>query len=443
MKLEYFYDGQFRRLLKHLIRMFGEFKVQNGVDSNGDVKYKTVPCRYADLNRITAYILAGGSENVLPSAPNMTISVQNLKMDRKNIRAPMQYSTVMGTNKSPEPNVYTKELDKQYHITRYNPTPWILTFNVNIWTTNLTNKLELWEQIATLFNPALTLQLSDNPMDWTSAIDVELTDCQFSTRGFPQGTEEDLDMMTLTFECPLWLSLPARVKEATLVQQIVTNINTAKDELNIDLENYYGAVTDVYTPKNMCVLVDRVSSDSSTEMYRVKLVSSSLNEFSTNGKVYSWERYLEYLEPDFKDKSMYLKFQQSIEDSNPIKADIVSLPDDETPNILTVKVDTSAYKGNYTIENFILESTELFTAQNGFYVCLSETNIKYNSFIIKPDSLFELKDGIIEIINPEDIGDYIYNKSDMYYYKYNSVLGWYQSVQNKYRQGYWRIAFVG
>lgn len=40
MKIDYYYDGQFRRVLKHLIRVFGEFQVQNGIDANGNPKYK-------------------------------------------------------------------------------------------------------------------------------------------------------------------------------------------------------------------------------------------------------------------------------------------------------------------------------------------------------------------------------------------------------------------
>ena len=85
MKLDYFYDDQFGRVLKHLIRVFGEFQVQNGVDADGKPKYKKVPCRYADISRMAAAIINGNSENVLPTAPIMTISVNQLKLDRKSV----------------------------------------------------------------------------------------------------------------------------------------------------------------------------------------------------------------------------------------------------------------------------------------------------------------------------------------------------------------------
>lgn len=444
MKINYYYDGQFRRLLKHLIRVFGEFQVKNGVDEAGNQKYRTVPARYADISRLAAYYLNGGSENIMPTAPIITINVQSLKFDRSSVRAPASYTTIMGTNTSPKENEYIEELNNQYQITRYNPTPWKLTFNVNIWTTTLTNKMELFEQIATLFNPSITLQLSENPLDWTGVVDIELTDCQFSTRAFPQGTDTDLDIMVLTFECPMWLSLPANVKQAKLIEQIVTNINTAKDELEIDLSNYTDNITDVYTPKNMCILVDRIDSNTTLETYELTLVSSSLNPQSSNGNVYSWDRYLKYLDPNFEEKELYIKFQQGIEEENPIRGDVIVRSTPEIPNKITVQVDVSGYTVDYPINSFVNENTQLNDAlPEQMFINIAEHNLEYKGSIIKPNYLFKiLNDGVL-LIDPETIQNYVYNSYDSYFYKYNEIVGWHQSVMNKYRQGYWRIAFQG
>lgn len=442
MKINYYYDGQFRRLLKHLIRTFGEFQVKNGVDENGKQKYKTVPARYADISRMAAYIINGGSENVMPTAPIITINVQSLRPDRASTRANASYTSVMGTNVSPKENEYVDELDQQYQIKRFNPTAWKLVFNVNIWTTTLTNKMELFEQIATLFNPAITLQMSENPYDWTSAVDIELTDCQFSTRGFPQGTDTDLDIMVLTFECPIWLSLPANVKQAKLIQQIVTNINTAKDELDIDMNSYLDAITDVYTPKNMCILVDRIETAGALETYEVTLVSSSLNPKSSNGLVYSWDRYLDYLDPNFDEKDLYLKFQQGIEEENPIRADVIQRATDENPNKMVVQVDTSGYVIDHTIKSFVVDEAQLESAlPEDKFINISERNIIYKETTIPPNAFFIIQNNGAIIIDPSTINNYVYNGSDSHFYRYNQTFGWHQSVMNKYRQGYWRIAF--
>lgn len=442
MKINYYYDAQFRRVLKHLIRLFGEFQIANGFDSNGVRKYRKVPARYADISRLAAYMINGNSENVMPTAPMITINVQSLKLSRENIRSPISETIVMGTNKSPAVNEYTKELDKRYEINRFNPTPWELVFNVNIWANNLTNKMEIFEQIVTLFNPSVVLQLSENPLDWTSAIDVELIDCNFSSRSFPQGTDPDLDVLTLSFKCPIWFSLPATVKEAKLIKQIVTNLSTAKDELDLEMGINSDIAVDVYTPKNMAITVNRVSSTNSLEVYNLTLVGSSLNEKSTSGHIYSWDKYLQYLEEDYGSKTLYIKFQQMIEDANPIRGDFISLGSDDSANIMTVQVDTSSYTVNTPINAFISEDTDLNSAiPEQKYINISERNIHYKETVIPPNYIVTITNTGGTLTDPSTISDYVYNSQDTYFYRYSTVFGWHQSVMNKYRPGLWRIAF--
>lgn len=443
MKVQYYYDGQFRRVLKHLIRVFGEFKVLSSIDDEGNPVYRGVPCRYADISRMTAYIINGGSENTLPTAPMMTISVQSLKMDRPSVRAPVSETIVMGTNVSPAQNEYTKQLDQQYQITRYNPVPWDLTFDLNIWTTTLQNKMELFEQITTLFAPSVTLQLSENPLDWTSAVDVELMDCQFSSRTVPQGTDTDLDIMTLTFKCPIWLSLPANVKKPKLIQEIVTGVHTARDELDFELTNWSEPILDVFTPKNMCILVHPVLSvNGSSTNYELTLVNSSLGKLSANNKIFSWNIYLKYLEPKFKDKDMFIKFQRGIEDSQAIKGEVISIGEGDSSNKLIVSVDTSLMKTQLAINGFITESNQLNGAiSEQYYVNISERDLFYKEIRIPPEYVVKITGNSAEIIDPTLFTDYIYNSQDQEQYKYTSKFGWHKAIMNKYRQGYWRIGF--
>lgn len=443
MKLQYYYDGQFRRVLKHLIRVFGEFKILNSIDDSGNPVYKTVPCRYADISRLAAYIINGGSENTLISAPMMTISVQSLKMDRPSIRSPAAETIVMGTNKSPAQNEYTKELDKQYLITRYNPVPWDFTFDLNIWTTTLTSKMELFEQISTLFAPSVTLQLSENPLDWTSATDVELIDCQFSSRSVPQGTDTDLDIMTLSFKCTIWFSLPGTVEKPKLIQEIVTNVHNTKDELDFELGHWSEPIVDVFTPKNMCILVNPIDSVNSTSTnYELTLVSSSLNTLSANNKIFSWDIYMKYLEPDFENKDIHIKFQRGIEDALPIRGDVVSIGSGDSANKMIVAVDETLFKTQLAIKAFVTESNELTNVlPEQYYVNISERDIFYKETKIPPEYVFKIVNGGAELILPSAFTDYVYNEQDSGYYKYTEKFGWHKAVMNKYRQGYWRIAF--
>lgn len=441
MKLKYFYDGQFRRTLKHLIRVFGGFQVQNGVDADGNPRYRPVPCRYADISRMTAYLLNGGSENVQLYAPMMTISVASLKMARQDVRAPMSQTIVMGENVSPAVNEYEKVLQRKVQVERYNPVPWDFTFNLNIWTTTTTAKMELFEQIASVFNPSIQLQLSENPLDWTSLTNIELMDCDFSSRSMPQGTDTDIDIMTMTFKCQIWLSLPAIVSQPNLIEQIVTNIRSGNDELDIDLGHMDEMVTDVYTPKNLCVLVDRTAVQGKLETYDITLVGQNMLPQSNTGKIYSWEKYLEYLNKDYVEKSIYLKLQTAVEDPNAIRAEIVAMPSADAPNKITVQVDTTMFNVQYALSGFVVDSKDLSKAlPEQYYINLSAINIVYKESVIPPNSLFKTTNTGAEIIDLSTMTGYVYSAEDQNYYKYSPNLGWHQAVMNKYRQGYWRIA---
>lgn len=442
MKLQYYYDGQFRRVLKHLIRAFGEFQVRSGVDDEGKYKYKTVPCRYADISRLAASIINGNSENVMPTAPMMTIGVQSLKMDRPSIRSPVSETLIMGTNVSPSVNEYTKELDDQVQIVRHNPVPWKLTFDLNIWTTTLESKMELFEQISTLFAPSIQLQLSENPVDWTSLSDVELMDCQFTTRGVTQGTDQELDIMVMTFETTIWFSLPAKVTKPKLIHEIATNIKGARDELEIDLGSGSDLITDVFTPKNLCLLVDKVTSTTSADTYQLTLVSSSFDPQGPKGGIFSWQQYLKYFDPKFLEKDVHIKFQQAIEEENPLRGYVISYGTGADENKIVVQVDNSEYKVEYTITGFIEKANELNNAiPEQYYVNLAVFDIQYKETKIPSNAMFKITNGGAELFEPNSVKGYVYNTSDEHFYRYNDKFGWHRSIMNRYRQGFWRIAF--
>lgn len=443
MKVDYYYDGQFRRVLMHLIRLFGEFQVQYGSDDDGNPRYRKVPVRYADFSRMAQYIINGNSENVAKSSPMMTISVEAFTMSRKDVRSHWSENITMGTNVSPAQNEYTKELDKQYNVERFNPVPWDLTFNVNIWTTLLTTKMEILEQIACLFAPSVTLQTSENPLDWCSLTDVELMDTQFSSRGMPQGTDTDLDIATMTFKCQVWLSLPAKVTKPKLIQQIVTNMEIANTENDFILSDFNDIIVDVFTPKNMGILIDKVSStDNSNELYELTLVGEGLNTISKNGKIFSWDIYFKYLETDYKDKNIQIRFLQGIEDANPIKSTVISIGSGDSSNKLVVQVDTSIYTSTFGINSFIVEEEQLLNAiPEQVYVNVSERNITYKGSVIPPNYIARITNTGASIIEPSTITGFVYNSDDQTFYRYNNEFGWHRGIMNKYRAGYWRIGF--
>jgi hypothetical protein len=87
-----------------------------------------------------------------------------------------------------------------------------------------------------MFTPSLEIQTTDNYVDWTSLSIVLLTGVSWSSRTIPQGAESEIDICTLDFETPIYLTAPAKVKKLGIVKNIVANIFGESGQI-LDLEN--------------------------------------------------------------------------------------------------------------------------------------------------------------------------------------------------------------
>ena len=98
--------------------------------------------------------------------------------------------------------------------------------------------MQILEQILVLFNPALEIQSTDSFIDWTSLTVCNLESTKWSNRTIPVGTENPIDIATLTFSIPIWLSSPAKVKKLGVVERIVMSVFDANgDASNAILDN--------------------------------------------------------------------------------------------------------------------------------------------------------------------------------------------------------------
>jgi hypothetical protein len=131
--------------------------------------------------------------------------------------------------------VYGNEQGAGYTVERLMPTPFKLKVKADIWTSNTDQKLQLLEQILILFNPSLEVQTTDNYIDWTSLSVIYLSSTSFSSRTIPQGATEDIDIASLEFEMPIYITPPAKVKKLGVVRAVVQNMfNNTGDAVNIN-----------------------------------------------------------------------------------------------------------------------------------------------------------------------------------------------------------------
>ena len=219
--MQHFYDGQIRRYITQLIRLFSNFSYKDG---KGNLTQ--IPVMYGDITRQVGHIIRDNSENKIPSAPRISVYIQALAMDRTRTADATYVGKIHLRERAfdSENNEYLNTQGQNYTVERLMPTPFNLGVNVDIWSTNTEQKLQIVEQILTLFNPSLEIQTTDNYVDWTSLSVVHLENITFSTRSIPIGTESEIDVAQLTFETPIWLSPPAKVKKLGVITSVVMSI---------------------------------------------------------------------------------------------------------------------------------------------------------------------------------------------------------------------------
>lgn len=229
----YFYDGQIKRIIAQFMRVFSGFQWKS---VTGELK--TVPVSYGDISRQVAHIIKENSENKMPTVPKISCYMTDLEMDRKRLADATFVSKVnirerRYTEDETGNRTYQNIQGGNYTVERLMPTPFTLHMKTDIWTSNIEQKLQLFEQIIVLFNPSLEIQANDNFLDWSSLSVVNLKSISPSSKMIPQGIETEIDVLSMAFDMPIWISPPAKVKKLGIIQKIITNVFTEDNQIDI------------------------------------------------------------------------------------------------------------------------------------------------------------------------------------------------------------------
>ena len=237
---QFFYDNQVRRFLIQFAKIFSNWQVTKGKDPNGNDILVRVPVMYGDSSRQASTIIANNSASNLPSAPLITYYITGLEYDQRRTQDPTFVDKLQVRQRAynAETQSYEQTQGQAFTVERLMPVPYTLRLSVDFWTTNYNQKLELIEQLGTLFNPSLEIQSTDNFIDWTSLSVVYQDGLTFSSRQIPQGTGNPIDVMTWKFYIPIWLSTAAKLKKMGVIQKIIASIyqgNALQDIQDDDL----------------------------------------------------------------------------------------------------------------------------------------------------------------------------------------------------------------
>jgi hypothetical protein len=213
------------------MRIFSDIKIRKGPDANGLYTIQRVPIMYGDPSSLVAQLIKGASENTMLPAPMFSAWIENIKM------APARRQDTQYIGKVSTVERQFDEITQTYgpgpgvrqDVERYMPVPYDLTFRLDLWTTNVNTKLQVFEQLAVIFNPSIQLQQNSNILDWTSIFEVFMEDVTWTNRNIPQGGTEERDVMSFKFKIQAWINPPAKVKRSSLVAEIVTRVFDVPD----------------------------------------------------------------------------------------------------------------------------------------------------------------------------------------------------------------------
>lgn len=215
---QYYYDAQLRAYMLQFITIFQGLQVQTSKGECSEAQYISVPCVVGNKDRVVAALFAGNTQNRVFTLPTMSVHLQSISVasERRKVQAYVDQRVTMRTG-----GVFPDDLTV---VKRAMPVPYNVTMELTIYASNTQQMHQILEQILVLFNPDLQIQKSDAPFDWTKLTKVELTDIS-NEENYPSSQERRMIVWTLTFEMPIFLSIPMGVKD-DLVRKVIMQIST-------------------------------------------------------------------------------------------------------------------------------------------------------------------------------------------------------------------------
>jgi len=210
-----------------------------GAQGSANETLVRVPVRYGDWSRQAQVVATENSASFMPSAPLITFYITGMEYQQNRMQEPYHVNKVQVRQRTYDPDTESYETTQgnAFTIERLMPVPYRMTLTTDIWTSNTNQKFQIFEQIATLFNPALEIQSTDNYLDWTSLSVVELENVQWTNKTIPVGTDDRIDIMSMRFGLPIWISSPAKVKKLGVVEKIIYSVYDAQGDAREAITN--------------------------------------------------------------------------------------------------------------------------------------------------------------------------------------------------------------
>ncbi len=229
----YHYSAQLRRYIVQFAAIFAGIQVEVGKRNDTEPHLIHVPIKNASMDRVVGHIKSENTQNKPIRLPIMSFQLVNVDQApelRKGIGVKRR-STYM-----PNGGVFPDDITI---VEQRQPVPYRAMFELAIWASNQDQHYQIMEQIFTLFDPILQIQISDDIFDWTKITSVELTDIRFD-ENMPQASDRRLIQTRLGFAVPIYLSIPADVHK-----KYIKDIYLRIGAVSADLGSSYDIIADL------------------------------------------------------------------------------------------------------------------------------------------------------------------------------------------------------
>lgn len=463
----HFYSGQVRRFLTQFMRILNNFSVETGKGADDQIALKPVPVVYGDPTRQVANIIRNNSENALNYAPKIACYIRELNYDRDRMQNPYHVEKQHLRERDVlEDGTYSNKLGAGYTVEKVMPSPFRLEVTADIYSSNTDQKLQILEQILYLFNPDFEIQKSDNYIDWTSLSYVELTGITFSSRTIPVGADTEIDVATMTFSMPIWLSPPVKVKKLGVVQKIIMSIYDDDGGINKGLISGPLISQSFITPNNFGLLVTgnqlRLLGTTGVNVksggdgyYSGAREPSNFDPFQTFGPPVNWKVLLDQY-GKVRNGTSQIRLKQPT--GNEIVGTIATTSLDDTILLYTIDNDTIPANTLTAVKKIINPTTFApGTPVNGDRYLIIDSigdstatlqSSTWGTLIASVGDIIEYDSGesrwkkVFDASNPDSTLHYVTNSNTGIQYRFNGT-EWVKSYEGIYAAGNWTIVLDG
>ncbi len=453
--LQYWFDGQFRRISLQVARIFSSISYAIGNIKNGEYVLRRVPIRYAVTDRQVAHILKNSSENVMFTIPMMTIFLSNVSYARNRVQEPFHVDKVQIYERdyNEETKEYGTEIGGKYTLERIMPVPYDLTYQLDIWTSNQLQKDQIVEQIIVLFNPGLQLQNSTNVFDWTALSELNLQNITWSSRGITVGTSDEIEITSFEFTLETWISPPSILQKQKLINTIITNISTDIEFIKESEESGL----QIYTPESDLmsrVIITPNNNDLMIEGNRLYLLGSKANIKDHEGNIFSWKKLLERygkFRPGIS--AIAVNLTNNIENWENAVIGNIEFTNEE--NMLLWSIDPMTLPSNNFLPIKAIINPKKVWPGNGLeipsaghrYLITEEIapSQAWQNFTANKEDIIEFDGTKWNILfnsvyqRQQNNVYYLINEFNNKQLKWDKNIGWSYAIDGTYQRGYWRI----